>query len=102
MYKSLATAVAVAAFSPVVLLGTGIASASESASGAMVTSVAQQGVSTVAPKPAAKPKVTVYVVRRGDCLWTIGQRLHMRWQTIAELNHIKAPYLIFPNEKLRV
>jgi nucleoid-associated protein YgaU len=102
MHKNLAAAVAVAAFAPAAFLGTGIASAQTPAtSGTAAASVARQGVATVAPKPTAA-KVTTYVVRRGDCLWTIGQRLHVRWQTIAELNHIKAPYLIFPKEKLRV
>lgn len=41
-----------------------------------------------------------YTVRRGDCLWTIGQQLHVPWRTLAVANHVHTPYLIYPGQVL--
>lgn len=40
-------------------------------------------------------------VGRGDSLWKIGQRTGIRWQTIAQLNGIRAPYIIYPGQRLK-
>jgi len=57
----------------------------------------------VVGKPGRTSKdVDTYKVRPGDSLWLIGLRNHVRWQTIASLNHLRAPYTIYPNEVLRL
>lgn len=68
-----------------------------------------------APKPApapAKPKPAPpvqeetsvngkYTVKPGDTLVIIGNKLNIKWQTIAKLNNIGAPYTIYPGEVLK-
>ena len=41
-----------------------------------------------------------YTVRAGDCLWTIGRRLHVPWRTLAVANRVHTPYLIHPGQVL--
>ena len=41
-----------------------------------------------------------YVVKKGDSLSVIGMNLGIKWQKIAEINNIKNPYVIFPDQKL--
>lgn len=45
--------------------------------------------------------VKTYTVKSGDSLSAIGARLGVKWQDIAKLNNIKAPYVIQPGQKLR-
>lgn len=47
--------------------------------------------------------MATYTVVKGDCLWTIAQKQlgnAYRWKEIAELNNIKSPYTIYPNDVL--
>lgn len=46
-------------------------------------------------------KERTYTVKKGDTLSEIGQRLGVKWQTIAEKNGITPPYTIYPNQILR-
>lgn len=42
----------------------------------------------------------IYTVVKGDTLSGIGQRLGIRWQTIASKNGIVEPYVIYPGQRL--
>jgi LysM repeat protein len=42
-----------------------------------------------------------YTVKAGDTLSGIGAKLGIPWQTLADLNGIKAPYVITPGQKLK-
>lgn len=54
------------------------------------------------PKPAPKQASGTYTVKAGDTLSEIGARLGVRWQSIANLNGLKAPYRIHPGQVLKV
>ncbi|WP_314065604.1 LysM peptidoglycan-binding domain-containing protein [uncultured Vagococcus sp.] len=41
-----------------------------------------------------------YVVTSGDTLWEIAQRLGVSWQTLARINQLADPNLIFPGQRL--
>lgn len=56
------------------------------------------GGSTPAPAPSGK----TYKVIKNDTLSGIGQKTGVKWQTIASLNGIKAPYTIFPGQVLKL
>jgi len=43
-----------------------------------------------------------YRVRRGDSLYTIAFKLGMDWRDLAEWNDIRSPYIIYPNQELRL
>ena len=48
------------------------------------------------------PNGSTYTVVSGDTLSAIGSRLGVSWQSIASLNNIPAPYVIYPGEVLRL
>ncbi len=50
--------------------------------------VAKKG--TVRPNTKVQPKT--YKVVKGDSLWKIAQKFKTTWQTIADINKLKAPY----------
>ncbi|WP_314068294.1 GH25 family lysozyme [uncultured Vagococcus sp.] len=41
-----------------------------------------------------------YIVKSGDTLWGIGQRLGVSWQILATLNRLADPHLIYPGQEL--
>ena len=43
-----------------------------------------------------------YTVKSGDTLWAIGNRYGVSWQSIASLNSIKNPNLIFPGQVFKI
>ena len=51
--------------------------------------------------PAA-PAKSIYAVRSGDTLSAIGSKTGVDWRTIAELNGIVAPFVIYPGQQLRL
>lgn len=55
----------------------------------------------VKPAPAVKPKRT-HIVQKGENLSRIGKAEGVNWQTIASLNGIKAPYVIYPGQVLKL
>jgi len=62
------------------------------------------------PAPATGPSSTAYRgtpdgyyrVRRGDNLSTVAFRYGLDWRDIARLNNIPAPYIIYPDQELRL
>ncbi len=42
----------------------------------------------------------VYTVKSGDVLWKIARTYGTTWQKLAEINKLKNPHLIFPNQKI--
>lgn len=53
-------------------------------------------------QPQPVPEEVWYTVVKGDSLYKIGKKFGVPWQSIAELNGIKSPYTIYPNQKLRI
>lgn len=51
--------------------------------------------------PAAIEYFT-YDVKRGDTLFNLAQRYNISWQTLAELNGLKEPYLLKVGQKIKV
>jgi LysM repeat protein len=45
---------------------------------------------------------TTYTVRSGDTLSSIGAKVGVKWQTLASLNGLKAPYVIKPGQTLKL
>lgn len=43
-----------------------------------------------------------YTVQRGDYLTLIGARTGVNWMSIANLNGLRAPYVIYPGQRLRI
>ncbi len=41
-------------------------------------------------------------VKAGECLWEIGEALKVDWKTIAEENGIEDPYIIYPDQELKI
>lgn len=41
-----------------------------------------------------------YVVKKGDTLWGIGHQLGISWQTLARMNQLANPDLIYPGQEL--
>lgn len=50
----------------------------------------------------AEPVKKTYTVVKGDYLIKIEKKTGVSWETIAELNGIKAPYIIYPGQVLRL
>lgn len=40
-----------------------------------------------------------HIVKRGECLSVIGAKLNVKWRKIAEINGIKSPYIIYPDQR---
>lgn len=51
------------------------------------------------PQPAV---VTPYTVQSGDALWSIARMYGTTWNTIAALNNLSNPNMIYPNQVLKV
>src|SRR3712207_78182 len=45
---------------------------------------------------------TTYKVKPGDTLRKISSKYHTTWRHLAKLNNIKSPYLIFPDQILKL
>ncbi len=43
-----------------------------------------------------------YTVVKGDCLWNIAKKYDTTWQTLADINKLANPNLIFPNQVLQL
>lgn len=75
----------------------GVGAARRAALGANYAAV-QTRVNQLLGGGAAAPAYRVHVVRRGECLSGIFGR---DWQRVARLNGIRAPYTIYPGQRLR-
>jgi peptidoglycan DL-endopeptidase CwlO len=53
------------------------------------------------PAPAAQPSAT-YTVKAGDTIARIAKAQGMRWDTLAELNGVKSPFVIYPGQVLKL
>ncbi|MHB8565877.1 MAG: LysM peptidoglycan-binding domain-containing protein [Nitrososphaerales archaeon] len=51
--------------------------------------------------PSSQP-ITLYTVQDGDYLSLIGQKFSISWQSIAQLNNIQSPYILYPGEQLEI
>lgn len=58
------------------------------------------GSSSRAPYTPPKPAVTVYVVQRGDTLYSIAFRYGLDYRKVAEVNNIVDPYTIYPGQNI--
>lgn len=67
-----------------------------------------QAKGTIAPKVEGRITVTdgaakeprYYIVKKGDWLRKIARMFNTTWQKLAELNNLKNPDLIYPNQKI--
>jgi LysM repeat protein len=55
-----------------------------------------------APAATPAPAVKTYTVQSGEYLSEIGAKEGVDWHTIASLNHLAAPFTIYPNESLTI
>lgn len=59
-------------------------------------------VSSKGKRPSAKVKPKTYKVKKGDNLFEIGKNQKLAWKDIASKNNIKPPYVIQPNQVLKL
>ncbi len=52
--------------------------------------------------PKSSRGYTLYVVRRGDTLFTIARKYRLSWKTLARVNAIRPPYKIYRGQRLMV
>ncbi|TYU88919.1 LysM peptidoglycan-binding domain-containing protein [Listeria monocytogenes] len=53
-------------------------------------------------KPTPKTKSSVYIVVTGDTLSKIGGKVGVSWPTLAQINGLSAPYIIYPGQRLNI
>lgn len=53
-------------------------------------------------EPAIVPEYTAYQVKKGDTLFNLSQRSGISWQTLAEINGLKEPYILKIGQKIKV
>jgi LysM repeat protein len=44
----------------------------------------------------------IYEVKKGDTLFNLSQNFEVSWQTLAEINNLKEPYILKIGQKLKV
>lgn len=49
-----------------------------------------------------QPAFTDYVVKKGDTVFSIGQKSNIDWATIATLNSLEAPFKLSPGQILKL
>lgn len=59
-------------------------------------------VSEVSPAQAEAINGDVFVVRKGDTLYSIAWRAGKDYKTLAQINGIKTPFVIYPGQRLRL
>lgn len=55
-----------------------------------------------APRTASIPRSGIYVVKRGDTLYSIAWRFGLDMNAIARNNRLRSPYTIYPGQRLRL
>ncbi|MDR0268376.1 5'-nucleotidase C-terminal domain-containing protein [Paenibacillus sp.] len=53
-------------------------------------------------KPAPVPAENIYIVKKGDSLYSISQKYGTTWRVLQNLNHIKNANLIYPGQKIKL
>ena len=66
------------------------------------TILRQQGLNGLCKKPAAVPQTPLYSVKKGDTLWGIATAHGTTVHSLAQLNGLENPNLIFPGQTLRL
>ena len=54
------------------------------------------------PTTNTQTHTTTYTVKKNDCLYNIGLKFGVSWKTIASINGIKSPYIIYTGQVLRI
>jgi LysM repeat protein len=57
---------------------------------------------TTQEQPFAPQEYTTYTVKNGDTLFNISQQYNIRWDLIAQLNGLSEPYILRPNDSLKI
>jgi LysM repeat protein/uncharacterized protein YvpB len=57
---------------------------------------------TVPEETSDETEQQTYRVQRGDTLYTIAQKFGISWQSLAQLNQINFPYVIYAGQELRL
>jgi LysM repeat protein len=52
--------------------------------------------------PTPTPPESIYIVQKGDTLYSIAIRFQIAWQELAAYNGINYPYTIFPGQALKI
>jgi resuscitation-promoting factor RpfA len=52
--------------------------------------------------PQLIPGAVTDVVEPGGCVSTVAERNHKDWQQVADLNHLSAPYTVYPGQVLQL
>lgn len=63
--------------------------------------VTGQGTGEQAAAPAAETG-GAYIVQRGDYLAALADRFDVAWQTLAQVNNLVYPYIIYPGQELNI
>lgn len=49
-----------------------------------------------------EPEFTAYKVSRGDTLFNLAQKYNISWQTLAEINNLKEPYILKIGQEIKI
>jgi len=47
-------------------------------------------------------ELEMYEVQRGDTLFNVSQKYGISWQTVAQINNLKEPYILKAGQKLKI
>jgi LysM repeat protein len=91
---------------PTAIVATTVAGATATVAGATeqptVAPVVTTPVPTTASTPAPSGGQTSYTVKPGDRLFSIGRQFGVNPYTIAQVNHIGPPYILYPGQVLTI
>jgi LysM repeat protein len=68
----------------------------------LLAGVENKPVQTAVPQKAKKKTQATYVVQHGDFLIDLGDRLGIDWRSLADLNDIFYPWVIYPGQVLKL
>lgn len=60
------------------------------------------GNSVTTPSNPVSNQNIVYTVKPGDCLYNIGLKYGVSWESIAAINGVHPPYIIYPGQNLQI
>ncbi len=47
-------------------------------------------------------ELAVYEIKRGDTLFNVSQKYEVSWQTLAEINNLREPFILKVGQKLKI